>query len=258
MGLELHGGDRSHPHGAGLPFGAYKFPRELTWIVGVFLLLMTLGMAFSGQVLRFDQDAYWGLGIGASIASRVPIAGPSDREIDARWADYCRCDAVPIFRAACLRDSRNADRFRLSSSLDGAEAGNQRMADAGTPGQASNLREPNIIELTKKRWRAVRSLCGLERSVLRGFHPLGSRRMRGVLRSVRSDRPPGPDDHPDRAETGLLFPVALRRCCRYLPPSLETPALLIGPGRRDHRFCFFCHFSPAKGKRAGAGGPSRF
>jgi ubiquinol-cytochrome c reductase cytochrome b subunit len=56
-------------------FGAYKFPRELTWIVGVFLLLMTLGMAFSGQVLRFDQDAYWGLGIGASIASRTPLLG---------------------------------------------------------------------------------------------------------------------------------------------------------------------------------------
>jgi ubiquinol-cytochrome c reductase cytochrome b subunit len=38
---------------------------------------MTLGMAFSGQVLRFDQDAYWGLGIGASIASRVPVIGPA-------------------------------------------------------------------------------------------------------------------------------------------------------------------------------------
>ena len=58
-------------------FGAYKFPRELTWVVGVCLLLMTLGMAFTGQVLRFDQDAYWGLGIGASIASRVPILGPA-------------------------------------------------------------------------------------------------------------------------------------------------------------------------------------
>jgi len=58
-------------------FGAYKFPRELTWIVGVFLLLLTLGMAFTGQVLRFDQDAYWGLGIGASIASRIPVAGPA-------------------------------------------------------------------------------------------------------------------------------------------------------------------------------------
>jgi ubiquinol-cytochrome c reductase cytochrome b subunit len=56
-------------------FGAYKFPRELTWIVGVLLLLLTLGMAFTGQVMRFDQDAYWGLGIGASIASRVPIVG---------------------------------------------------------------------------------------------------------------------------------------------------------------------------------------
>ncbi len=58
-------------------FGAYKFPRELTWIIGVFLLLLTLGMAFTGQVMRFDQDAYWGLGIGASILSRVPWIGGS-------------------------------------------------------------------------------------------------------------------------------------------------------------------------------------
>src|ERR1700675_3295779 len=57
-------------------FGAYKFPRELTWIIGVLLLLLTLGMAFTGQVLRFDQDAYWGLGIGASISSRIPVLGP--------------------------------------------------------------------------------------------------------------------------------------------------------------------------------------
>ena len=58
-------------------FGAYKYPRELTWIIGVFLLLFTLGMAFTGQVLRFDQDAYWGLGIGASISSRIPGVGPA-------------------------------------------------------------------------------------------------------------------------------------------------------------------------------------
>lgn len=56
-------------------FGAYKFPRELTWIIGVFLLLLTLGMAFTGQVLRFDQDAYWGLGIGVSLMSHVPVIG---------------------------------------------------------------------------------------------------------------------------------------------------------------------------------------
>jgi ubiquinol-cytochrome c reductase cytochrome b subunit len=56
-------------------FGAYKYPRELTWVVGVFLLLLTLGMAFTGQVLRFDQDAYWGLGIGVAIVGRVPLLG---------------------------------------------------------------------------------------------------------------------------------------------------------------------------------------
>src|SRR6516164_9713005 len=57
-------------------FGAYKYPRELTWILGVFLLFATLGMGFTGEVMRFDQDAYWGLGIGASIVSRVPLIGP--------------------------------------------------------------------------------------------------------------------------------------------------------------------------------------
>jgi ubiquinol-cytochrome c reductase cytochrome b subunit len=56
--------------------GAYKYPRELTWVLGVLLLLCTLGMFFSGQILRWDPDAYWGLAVGGSMAGRVPIAGP--------------------------------------------------------------------------------------------------------------------------------------------------------------------------------------
>jgi ubiquinol-cytochrome c reductase cytochrome b subunit len=57
-------------------FGAYKYPRELTWVTGCVLFLCTLGMAFTGQVLRFDQDAYWGLNIGAAVMGRAPLVGP--------------------------------------------------------------------------------------------------------------------------------------------------------------------------------------
>ncbi|MDB5339042.1 MAG: Cytochrome b/b6 domain protein [Planctomycetaceae bacterium] len=56
--------------------GAYKYPRELTWVVGVVLFLLTLGMFFSGQILRWDPDAYWGLAVSGSMAGRVPVLGP--------------------------------------------------------------------------------------------------------------------------------------------------------------------------------------
>src|SRR5437660_2639848 len=56
--------------------GAYKYPRELTWTVGVILLLCTMGMFFTGQVLRWDPDAYWGLAVGGSMAGRTPVLGP--------------------------------------------------------------------------------------------------------------------------------------------------------------------------------------
>jgi ubiquinol-cytochrome c reductase cytochrome b subunit len=56
--------------------GAYKYPRELTWVLGVLLLVCVLGMFFSGQILRWDPDAYWGLAVAGSMAGRVPLIGP--------------------------------------------------------------------------------------------------------------------------------------------------------------------------------------
>ena len=60
---------------------SFKYPRELTWMVGVLLLFCTLALAFTGQIMRWDQDAYWGLGIGASIVDRVPVIGNQLRGI---------------------------------------------------------------------------------------------------------------------------------------------------------------------------------
>ena len=56
--------------------GSYKFPRELNWITGVFLLGLTAAMAFSGQLLRWDQDAYWAVVVAAEQAGKTPILGP--------------------------------------------------------------------------------------------------------------------------------------------------------------------------------------
>lgn len=57
-------------------FAAYKYPRELTWITGVVLLLCTLGMGFTGYLLPWNQRAYWATTVGTSIAGTVPFIGP--------------------------------------------------------------------------------------------------------------------------------------------------------------------------------------
>ncbi len=57
-------------------YGAYKYPRELTWVIGVVLLILTLVMGFTGYLLPFDQRSYWATIVGVNINGTGPIIGP--------------------------------------------------------------------------------------------------------------------------------------------------------------------------------------
>lgn len=56
-------------------YGAYKFPREVTWFTGVFLLLVVIGFGFTGYLLPWDQKAYWATTVGTRIAGTPPVIG---------------------------------------------------------------------------------------------------------------------------------------------------------------------------------------
>ena len=61
--------------------GAYKPPREFNWVVGVGLLVMTLGASFTGYLLPWDQLSYWAITVGTNIAGYAPVAGQAAREM---------------------------------------------------------------------------------------------------------------------------------------------------------------------------------
>jgi quinol-cytochrome oxidoreductase complex cytochrome b subunit len=57
-------------------FGAYKYPRELNWIIGVILLVLTLVMGLTGYLLPFDQRSFWATVVGVNINASGPVIGP--------------------------------------------------------------------------------------------------------------------------------------------------------------------------------------
>jgi ubiquinol-cytochrome c reductase cytochrome b subunit len=208
-------------------FGAYKFPRELTWMIGVFLLLMTLAMAFTGQVLRFDQDAYWGLGIGASIASRVPVVGP--------WAVNLMLGG-PIIAGATLSRFFAVHVFVVPGLLIALVGVHLLMVlklgvnEWPMPGRivrrATYLQEYH--DLTHKEGVPFVPYAVWKDVFFSGF----------ILLSIAACAvyfgPFGPNGQPDptiiqTAPRPDFFFLWLYSVLSFLPPSAETPILMIGP-----------------------------
>ena len=74
-------------------FGAYKYPRELNWVIGVVLLILTLVMGLTGYLLPFDQRSFWATIVANNITGIGPVVGPY-------LADFLR--AGPEFGATTL------------------------------------------------------------------------------------------------------------------------------------------------------------
>ena len=94
-------------------FGAYKYPRELNWVIGVVLLILTLVMSFTGYLLPFDQRSYWATIVAVNINGTGPLVGPVPRRLPARRGRVRRHDAVALLldpHAARARADRRADR----------------------------------------------------------------------------------------------------------------------------------------------------
>ena len=209
-------------------FGAYKFPRELTWIIGVVLLLMTLGMAFTGQVLRFDQDAYWGLGIGASIASRVPVVGP--------WLVNLLLGG-PIIAGATLSRFFALHVFVIPGLLIGFVALHLLLVltlginEWPMPGRV--VRRATYLQEYHELTHGAQGVPFVPVAVVKDILFSGF-----VLLSIAACAvifgPFGPGGAPDptiiqTAPRPDFFFLWLYAILSLLPPAMETPALLIGP-----------------------------
>jgi cytochrome b6 len=82
--------------------GAYRRPREFNWVIGVFLLLLTLLLSYTGYLLPYDQLSYWAVTVGANIVKYVPLVGNKIRFLLLGGSDIGEYTLVRFYVLHCV------------------------------------------------------------------------------------------------------------------------------------------------------------
>ena len=109
-------------------YGAYKYPRELTWVIGVVLLILTLVMGFTGYLLPFDQRSYWATIVGININGTRPVHRSVPVGLPARRHRVRRDHAVALLRDPHAADPRRDGGPDRRPPVPGHQARNDRAA----------------------------------------------------------------------------------------------------------------------------------
>ena len=123
-------------------FGAYKYPRELNWLIGFVLMLLTMLMSFTGYLLPFDQRSYWASIVGINLNSSGPIVGPYLADFLRAGSEFTSVTLEPLLLDPHAADpglDRGADR---RAPLPRGQARHDRAAVAqGREGQGTRRRK---------------------------------------------------------------------------------------------------------------------
>ena len=131
-------------------FGAYKYPRELNWVIGVVLLILTMMMSFTGYLLPFDQRAYWATIVGVNINGTGPLLGPYLSDFLRGGSEFGATTLSRFYAIHMLLVPGLLDRADRRPPVPGGQARHDRAAVAEGRDRRAELREAEAMNQARE------------------------------------------------------------------------------------------------------------